>query len=263
MLGSWSTRVCYPMKILFTIKPCDKGAGIIILDFHKYMDSCYNHLNSKQKQADGSFKPYYEKIDETSVEKIKNEIDTKLKEALENELITNNEFDAMKTDDKKAAKFYEIFKVHKQHIEGETPPERPIISSSGSYTENIGLYVENFLQKISNKHPSFLQDTPDFLREIEALNEKQTLPENTILVTIDVTALYTNIPQNEGLEAVKEALEDVDDSDFNEFLLRMLEIVLKYNIFEFNKELFIQLIGTAMGSRPAPSYAKIFLWQTK
>ena len=41
--------------------------------------------------------------------------------------------------------------------------------------------------------------------------------------------------------------------------MKMFEIVLRYNIFEFNKELFIQLIGTAMGSRPAPSYANIFM----
>ena len=39
----------------------------------------------------------------------------------------------------------------------------------------------------------------------------------------------------------------------------MLELVLKYNIFELNKELYLQLIGTAMGSRPAPSYANIFM----
>ena len=51
----------------------------------------------------------------------------------------------------------------------------------------------------------------------------------------------------------------MDNSDFKDFLLRMLEIVLKYNIFEFNKDLYIQLIGTAMGSRPAPSYANIFM----
>ena len=46
-----------------TIKPCDKGAGIIILDFQRYLDSCYNHLNSKQKQENGAFLPYYQKID--------------------------------------------------------------------------------------------------------------------------------------------------------------------------------------------------------
>ena len=85
------------------------------------------------------------------------------------------------------------------------------------------------------------------------------MPANTVLVTIDVSALYTNIPQNEGLEAAKEALENMDDTAFNDFIFKILEIVLKYNIFKFNKELFIQLIGTAMGSRPAPSYANIFM----
>ena len=36
-------------------------------------------------------------------------------------------------------------------------------------------------------------------------------------------------------------------------------VVLKLNIFEFNSELFVQLIGTAMGARPAPSYANILM----
>ena len=36
-------------------------------------------------------------------------------------------------------------------------------------------------------------------------------------------------------------------------------MVLKNNIFEFNSDLFLQLIGTAMGSKPAPSYANIFM----
>ena len=81
-----------------------------------------------------------------------------------------------------------------------------------------------------------------------------------MLVTIDVAALYTNIPQEEGLDAVREALKNRDDTSVpTEFLIRMLEIVLKHNIFEFNSELFVQLIGTAMGSRPAPSYANLFM----
>ena len=41
--------------------------------------------------------------------------------------------------------------------------------------------------------------------------------------------------------------------------MNLLELVLKNNIFEFDEELFIQLIGTAMGTRPAPSYANIFM----
>ena len=96
----------------------------------------------------------------------------------------------MDPTEKKPVKCYETFKVLKQHQPGETPPERPIISRSGSITENIGLFVEHHLKKILNKHPSYLQDTPDFLRVIEEIQTEGPLPDNTILVSIDSTPTY-------------------------------------------------------------------------
>ena len=111
------------------------------------------------------------------------------------------------------------------------------------------------------KHFSFLQDTPDFLRLLEAeVNSSDPLPANTILATIDVCGLYTNIPIEEGVEAVKEALEEREDKKTtSEFLVRLLEIVLKSNVFEFNSQLYQQLIGTAMGTKCAPNYSNIFM----
>ena len=44
-----------------------------------------------------------------------------------------------------------------------------------------------------------------------------------------------------------------------EFLIRLIELVLKHNIFEFNNQLFQQLIGTAMGTKCAPNYSNIFM----
>ena len=86
------------------------------------------------------------------------------------------------------------------------------------------------------------------------------LPDNAILVSIDVSALYTNIPQTEGMEDVREAFDERKHPDVpTEFILKLLELILKFNIFEFNSELFLQLIGTAMGTKPAPSYANIFM----
>ena len=38
-----------------------------------------------------------------------------------------------------------------------------------------------------------------------------------------------------------------------------MEIILKFNIFEFDKEFYIQLIGVAMGCVPAVSFANIFM----
>ena len=35
-----------------TIKPCDKGAGTIILDFEEYMKACESHLKSQQSDKE-------------------------------------------------------------------------------------------------------------------------------------------------------------------------------------------------------------------
>ena len=45
------------------------------------------------------------------------------------------------------------------------------------------------------------------------------------------------------------------------FLIRLLRIVLEGNLFEFNREIWIQMLGTAMGTKVAPTYANIFMEQ--
>ena len=39
----------------------------------------------------------------------------------------------------------------------------------------------------------------------------------------------------------------------------MMEIVLKWNLFEFHEATIIQQVGVAMGIHPAPNYADIFM----
>ena len=43
------------------------------------------------------------------------------------------------------------------------------------------------------------------------------------------------------------------------YLLQLLEISLTKNYFEFNKEFFLQISGTAMGKKFAPAYANIYM----
>ena len=85
-----------------------------------------------------------------------------MKEGLENETITKEEFKAMDPTDKNPPKFYCNMKIHKTH--DQIPPVRPIISDSDSITENIGVYMEHDINKISTTLPSYIQDTAHFLR---------------------------------------------------------------------------------------------------
>ena len=102
----------------------------------------------------------------------------------------------------------------------------------------------------------YVKDTTHFLKLMSDLGEP---PDNCILVTMDVSSLYTNIPNDEGLQAAMETLmrhrSTPNIKPTNLSLVKMLEMVLKMNNFQFNGVNFLQVGGTAMGTKVAPSYA--------
>ena len=245
---------------IIVIKPCDKGAGIILLDYTVYMRACYEHLAAEKNMGDGEVKRYYIRVKEIELEMTKSKIRNIIQEGFENKILSKEEYEAMSADDKDPAKFYCTFKVHKKHEPMTAPPPRPIVSGSGSVTENIGAFVDHHIKDIAKQHQSYLQDTPDFLRYVEGINRGPVLGDNNILVTWDVEGLYNNILHEEGLQSLEEGLNERVNPDIpTDFLVKLMEIILKNNIFNFHEELYRQEIGCAMGSKPAPSYADIFM----
>lgn len=81
-----------------------------------------------------------------------------------------------------------------------------------------------------------------------------TVTEHTILVSLDVEALYSNIQHQFFLKS-----KGIQFKTHNEFLLTLLEFTLTYNCFLFNGTFFHQLYGTAMGTVCAPTYANLCL----
>ena len=87
----------------------------------------------------------------------------------------------------------------------------------------------------------FQKHMKPFLREIEKLNMEETLPQNAVLVSMDVTGLYTNININEGIDCVREILRDSEVLGGgniklpSEYIVRLLEFIMEFNIFKFNE----------------------------
>jgi hypothetical protein len=151
-----------------------------------------------------------------------------------------------------------LFKVHTKFNEPDLPPARPIISGCGSITENMSLFVDHHTKDLVPEIPLYLQDTPHLLRQLEDL-KKSNIPKGAFPISIDVVRLYTNIPHNEGVESVKKALNNRKDPEVQTaVLIDLLNLVLKYNIFEFSEKLYQQEISTAMGTRVAPTMANLF-----
>ena len=90
--------------------------------------------------------------------------------------------------------------------------------------------------------------------------ENLAIPENTTLVTMDVTSLYTNIPHDDGIAACRTIWEQrTVQEPPTECLVEMLTLVLKNNNFCFDGNHYLQINRTAMGTKMAPSYANIFM----
>ena len=189
------------------IKPCDKGAGLCITNFEDYAKSVRDHLESKAECSDVKC---YREITKAELEKFKVEIDMNLKMGHATKQISDDEFAAMKTGDKGPGKIYHLFKVHKAHEPPNLPPGRPIVSGCNSITENISKFVDFHAKELVPEIPSYLQDTPDFLRHIEEL-KKTPLPKGSFPVSIDVVGLYGNIPHDERIECMRKALDNRAD----------------------------------------------------
>ena len=245
---------------LIVVKPADKGAGIVIMNYEDYVTSCNQHLTATQPQPDGPPLPYYKKTTSQEFNKLKQSISAVLNIGKEREYLSNAEFKAMLPTEKGSGRFYQLFKVHKSYPEGSLPPGRPIVSGNGSVTENISKFVDFHSKCLTKNVPSFIEDTPDFLRILDTLNKSNEISDSDILVTIDVSSLYTNIKQEEGISSMRSALNRREDKTIpTEFLIKLLELVLKGNFFEFANQLYQQLVGTAMGTPIAPTYATIFM----
>ena len=125
------------------------------------------------------------------------------------------------------------------------------------HTANISKYVDYHLQPIVKEIPSYVKDTQDFLKKLEKVKD---IPLESLLVTLDVKSLYTNVPNNEGIKAVKESYEKYKEKTVStKVIITFLSLILTLNNFVFNCTHYLQTMGCAMGTIYAPSYANIFM----
>ena len=141
------------------------------------------------------------------------------------------------------------------------PPDRPIESGIGTLTEHVSAFVDRELQPLLANIPSYINDTTDFLNKLSCFDN---LPDNTILVALDATALYSSIPHNDGIGACKKYLDRrALSTTSSEDICQLIKFILKNNVLSLSDEYFLQVCGIAIGTSMAPCYANIFMAELK
>ena len=225
------------------ITRADKGGAVVIMDVEDYVAEANRQLSDKNFYKQLNHDPtriYAERINNT-IEQFKDE-----------GLISETVAKGLKVHNPKTSNFYLNPKIHK-----EGNPGRPVISSIQCHSSSISKYVDYHLQPEVTKLRSYTKDSTDAINKITKI--KDEIKEDDILVTMDVRSLYTNIPNEEGIRAVREKLNASPSRIPSRVITTFLLLILTLNNFIFNAINYLQTLGCAMGTKCSASYANIYM----
>ena len=233
------------------IKPADKGGAVVIMDRELYIAEGMRQLSNPQ---------YYTELDAAIFPETVDLINGVIRQMLANKFITNSQYEFLSAKPTSRQRhLYLLPKIHKDVSKwpnSKMPEARPIVTDCSSESYEISKYIDYWLQPLATKHEAYIKDTYDFVDKIRDVE----IDENDLLVTGDVTSLYTNMKIDLILSAVQEAFDEVPNpARPDKEILQLLELTLKRNDFEFNDRIFLQTCGTAMGKTYAPSLANLYL----
>ena len=101
-----------------------------------------------------------------------------------------------------------------------------------------------------------MKQTADSFQKLDKI---KNIPNDSLLVTLDVKSLHTNIPNNEGIK-VYEAYDDHSTKTVvKKVIITFLRLIPTLNNFVFNSINYLQIMGCEMGTIRAPAYANIFM----
>ena len=226
------------------IKKADKGSAVVVQNKSDYISEGLRQLSDRN----------FYRLQEENLTNIHNsQIRTAVDGMVTTKEITLKTADYLVLDNPRTAKFYLLPKIHKNKF---PPPGRPIVSANECPSERISQFVDHIIQPLVPLLPSYLRDSSHLLNLLRNIK----IPDNSILATLDVTSLYTNIPNKEGIHAVSKYLFrhwNAFDNPTNASICNLLHLVLTANNFEFDNKEFLQVGGTAMGTKLAPSFANL------
>mgnify|MGYP003335416267 CR=1 FL=1 len=159
----------------------------------------------------------------------------------------------------KTTRFPRIYfnpKTHKQNM-----PLRPIVSGINWTTENTAILLDETLKPIIYSKPHIPKDTFQFIQILEDCQyDLLTLQHQDIyLVTFDVEALYTSIPQDKAIQRITDTLQEANTLIPPSIFKEITRYILHNNYFKFQGTIYKQQHGIAMGNPAGGAIANTYM----
>ena len=227
------------------ILPADKGRATVVLDKEDYIKKCNEHLTSGP----------YTKLKKDPTSSVVSKVTKKLIELRDNNLIKQQEYFKLKPTGTQPPRFYGLPKIHKDGI-----PMRPIVSYTGTPLYEISKYIANILRPYGKLKEQHIHSSKSFSTFIC----QQKIEPDEIMVSFDVTSLYTTIPIDQALLVIRDLLEHAQKLADRTLLspkqiLDLPDILLRTTYFKFNGDFYQQTDGAAMGGPTSAIVSEIYM----
>ena len=225
------------------VTQADKGGGAIIMDCSQYLEK----LNDLLTDAE-----IYENKKSGFCTKQSLNFNKKARKIMK-QSDQGKRFFHLLEESPKSPRLRGLPKVHKLGM-----PMRPIISGIGSAPHKLAKVLAKPLTRalgtLSGGHIRNTSDMIDQLKNIDMKNKK--------LASFDVKSLFTNVPVEGALEAIKQVIDLLDERTLplpKSQYLDLISLCMHFNAFSFNGEEYAQLSGLAMGSPLSPVAACFYM----
>lgn len=234
----------------------DKGSGVVVMDKSDYV----RLLKEASIDDETKFRPVQQERPKTRGRPPKHYHPLLQKEkeltSIVRRILPKHIADSVIQKGSRLAHLYGLPKTHKAKL-----AVRPILSATGTYNYNLAKWLDTKLKPLSTNTYT-VKDIFSFADEIH----KMEINNQEVLVSYDVSSLFTNVPVSETIELLAE--KAFKDDWFNKEydlnitkpdLIELLEIATKNQLFQFQESLYEQVDGVAMGSPLGPLMANTFM----
>ena len=228
------------------ILPAGKDISTVILNREDYLEKCMDHINNG---------PYQLLIKDPTI-KIKAKTLKQLQVLKDNKFIDNKLYYYLKsTDSPPAPRFYGQPKIHMPGV-----PIRPIVSYSGSPFYNLNKYIANILKTYVKHENNNAKNSTTFSNYIRNV----PIEDDEIMVSFDVTSLYTNIPIIDALNIIKDYVHSDDQFARKSAIpqdkfLDLVNLVLTTTWYTFSFQFYQLTYGVAIGGPASSTTAEIYM----
>lgn len=223
------------------ITKADKGNCLVVLNKQDYITKVETFLN------DNNFKLLTKNPQNTFIARTK-----KMIKHFYNFFEDNSAPKTLISSNPSTPRLYGLPKIHKDNI-----PIRPVVSFTNTPVSIISSFLLNLIRNLTNFKPKYgVSNSFDLANKLNNI----TLPENYLIVSFDVTNLFTTVPNAEAVKIVGDLLRGsgVDENKVID-ILALLNLCLSQNFFKFNDKFYQQPDGLAMGSSLSPFLADVFM----